>query len=178
MTANARPSLRRGPGDSERVEVAGARSGTRQMCSRRPAVPKGVGTHGQARSIPRRGDAARAALAVAFGLAGCAMVPKSRLDDCAKVAQALRAENAQLKDTALSLRGENADLSQRAVDDGRKISRSKKLTNASRPASRPISTSARSSTRASNDSAGSPSPQSPLPRTPCKLGFVTTPTIT
>jgi chemotaxis protein MotB len=61
------------------------------------------------------------ALPLALGLAGCSMVPKSRLDDCAKVAQSLRAENAQLKDATLSLKGDNADLTQRAVDDGRKI---------------------------------------------------------
>jgi chemotaxis protein MotB len=61
------------------------------------------------------------ALTLALGLAGCSMVPKSRLDDCAKVAQSLRAENAQLKDATLSLKGENTDLTQRAVDDGRKI---------------------------------------------------------
>jgi chemotaxis protein MotB len=64
---------------------------------------------------------ARFGLAVVLGLAGCSMVPKSRVDDCAKVAQALRAENAQLKDSTLSLKGENADLTQRALDDGRKI---------------------------------------------------------
>jgi chemotaxis protein MotB len=67
-----------------------------------------------------------ALFAVAYALfagliSGCAMAPKSRLDDCAKVAQTLRAENAQLKDSVLSLKGENTDLAQRAVDDGRKI---------------------------------------------------------
>jgi len=52
---------------------------------------------------------------------GCAFVPKSRLDDAAKVTQSLRSENAQLKDTALSLKGENSDLTRRALDDTRKI---------------------------------------------------------
>jgi outer membrane protein OmpA-like peptidoglycan-associated protein len=52
---------------------------------------------------------------------GCAFVPKSRLDAAAKVTQTLRTENAQLKDTALTLKGENADLSRRALDDSRKI---------------------------------------------------------
>ncbi len=64
------------------------------------------------------------AACLALGLlapAGCAVVPKSRLDDCTKLAQSLRSENAQLKDTALGLKGENADLAQRALDDSRKL---------------------------------------------------------
>jgi outer membrane protein OmpA-like peptidoglycan-associated protein len=48
-------------------------------------------------------------------------VPKSRLDDAAKVTQSLRSENAQLKDQALSLKGENSDLTRRALNEGRKI---------------------------------------------------------
>ena len=55
-------------------------------------------------------------------VSGCAFVPKSRLDDCVKLTQALRSENAQLKDSTLSLKGENADLSRRALDDERRLS--------------------------------------------------------
>ena len=65
---------------------------------------------------------ARLGLILSLGLAtGCALVPKSRLDDAAKITQALRAENAQLRDQTLSLKGENADLSDRALGDTRRI---------------------------------------------------------
>ena len=55
------------------------------------------------------------------GLSGCGMVPKSRMDECHRVTQTLRAENSRLKDLALDLRTQNQDLSQRAVDDARQI---------------------------------------------------------
>jgi chemotaxis protein MotB len=53
---------------------------------------------------------------------GCGLVPKSRLDECHRVSQTLRAENNRLKDVALDLRAQNQDLSQRAVDDARRLS--------------------------------------------------------
>jgi chemotaxis protein MotB len=62
-----------------------------------------------------------AALALTGGLSGCGMVPKSRMDECRRVAQTLRAENNRLKDVALDLRAQNQDLSERAVDDARQI---------------------------------------------------------
>ena len=52
---------------------------------------------------------------------GCGLTQKSRVDDCTRLAQSLRTENAQLKDATLSLRGENTDLTGRAVDDARRI---------------------------------------------------------
>jgi chemotaxis protein MotB len=55
------------------------------------------------------------------GLVGCSVVPKSRLDDCHRLSQALQVENAQLKDVKLSLQAQNQDLTLRAVDDGRRI---------------------------------------------------------
>ena len=55
------------------------------------------------------------------GTAGCAFVPRTRLDDAQKVVQGLRTENAQLKDTNLGLKVQNQDLSQRAVDDAESI---------------------------------------------------------
>jgi chemotaxis protein MotB len=58
---------------------------------------------------------------VLAGLAGCSVVPKSRLDDCHRLSQALQVENAQLKDVKLSLQAQNQDLTLRAVDDGRRI---------------------------------------------------------
>ena len=55
------------------------------------------------------------------GIAGCGMVPKTRLDDAQKLVQGLRTENTQLKDANLGLKVQNQDLSQRAVDDAQAI---------------------------------------------------------
>jgi chemotaxis protein MotB len=73
------------------------------------------------RPIRRPAAMARAGLLLAALASGCAVVPKSRLDDATKITQALRAENAQLRDQTLALRGENRDLSERALGDARKI---------------------------------------------------------
>jgi chemotaxis protein MotB len=54
-------------------------------------------------------------------LPGCGLVPRARVDDCHKLTQTLRSENDRLKDTELSLRAQNQDLTQRAVDDARKL---------------------------------------------------------
>src|SRR5258708_1737506 len=59
-------------------------------------------------------------MAVAPGW-GCSLVPKSRLDDAAKVTRALRAENAQLRDQTLSLKGQNDDLAERSLADSRRV---------------------------------------------------------
>ncbi|MCA1686406.1 MAG: hypothetical protein LC745_10615 [Planctomycetia bacterium] len=69
---------------------------------------------------PGRPVLAIAAAAMAL-LPGCGLVPKSRMDECHRVTQTLRAENSRLKDVALDLRTQNQDLSQRAVDDARQI---------------------------------------------------------
>jgi len=61
------------------------------------------------------------ALACAWMAPGCAFVPKSRLDDAHKLVQSLRSENVQLKDSALTLKVQNQDLAQRAVDDAHAI---------------------------------------------------------
>jgi chemotaxis protein MotB len=58
---------------------------------------------------------------VLCGLAGCSFVPQARLDDCHRLSQTLQAENARLKDTTVSLRSQNQDLNQRAVDDARRL---------------------------------------------------------
>jgi chemotaxis protein MotB len=55
------------------------------------------------------------------GLVGCSVVPKTRLDDCHRLSQALQVENAQLKDVKLSIQAQNQDLTLRAVEDGRRI---------------------------------------------------------
>jgi chemotaxis protein MotB len=57
----------------------------------------------------------------ACGFSGCALAPKSRLDDCHKQCQNLQAETAQLKDTNLKLRADAQDLAQRSVEDARRI---------------------------------------------------------
>ncbi|HEX8203218.1 MAG TPA: hypothetical protein VF590_22265, partial [Isosphaeraceae bacterium] len=52
---------------------------------------------------------------------GCAVVPRSQLEECHKLSRSLQAETAQLKDAAINLRAHNQDLAQRAVADGRRI---------------------------------------------------------
>ena len=77
--------------------------------------------------MAKRSRSIRAAVAslagtwVSLGLAGCALVPRTRLDDAQKVVQGLRTENAQLKDSTLRLKIQNQDLTQRAVDDSQAI---------------------------------------------------------
>ena len=60
-------------------------------------------------------------LAPALAMPGCAVVPKSRFDEAQKLVQSLRSDNAQLKDSALTLKVQNQDLAQRAVDDAKAI---------------------------------------------------------
>lgn len=60
-------------------------------------------------------------VAACLAPAGCALVSQGRLDDSQKVAQTLRGENAQLRDQILALEGQNRDLSERAVDDARRL---------------------------------------------------------
>lgn len=71
----------------------------------------------------RRRAAWWAGLTLAAGTVapGCGLVSKTKLDDCHHVSQTLRSENSRLKDVALDLRAQTQDLSQRAEDDGRKI---------------------------------------------------------
>jgi hypothetical protein len=60
-------------------------------------------------------------VAVLVVIAGCAIVPRSQMDDCQKVAQSLRADNARLKDRVLGLQVQNRDYAERAVDDARRL---------------------------------------------------------
>jgi hypothetical protein len=53
--------------------------------------------------------------------AGCAAVPRSRVDECQRVAQTLRSENARLKDQVLAAHSQNRDSADRAVDDARRL---------------------------------------------------------
>lgn len=59
--------------------------------------------------------------AILASATGCGLVPRSRLDECHRLAQTLRADNHRLEDVALDLRAQNQDLTQRAVDDARRI---------------------------------------------------------
>jgi chromosome segregation ATPase len=68
-----------------------------------------------------RQPALLAVLGFALLASGCAFVPKSRFEEAQKLVQSLRSENAQLKDSALTLKVQNQDLSQRAIDDDKAI---------------------------------------------------------
>ena len=60
-------------------------------------------------------------LTAPWALAGCALVPRSQLDECHRLARSQEVENARLKDSVLTLRGENRDLSRRAIDDAQRL---------------------------------------------------------
>jgi hypothetical protein len=62
-----------------------------------------------------------ALLALTLAGPGCAFVPKSRFEEAQKLVQSLRTDNAQLKDSNVTLKIQNQDLAQRAVDDSRSI---------------------------------------------------------
>jgi len=51
----------------------------------------------------------------------CAIVPRERMDECQRVSQTLRSENARLKDQVLALQSQNGDYADRAVDDSRRL---------------------------------------------------------
>lgn len=71
---------------------------------------------------PRRTAWSMLVLACAAAGAGCNQFgPRQRLDESRRTIQALRSENDRLQDQLLTLRNENQDLSERAVDDGRRI---------------------------------------------------------
>jgi hypothetical protein len=54
-------------------------------------------------------------------VAGCAVVPRSSMDDAHKLTQSLRADNARLKERVLALQGQNRDYAERAVDDAHRL---------------------------------------------------------
>jgi hypothetical protein len=60
-------------------------------------------------------------LLVAGVLAGCAMVPRERVEESQRLIQSQRAENARLKDQILGLQAQNRDLADRALDDLRRM---------------------------------------------------------
>jgi hypothetical protein len=70
-------------------------------------------------------DPRRSARVFLMGMAaiapGCAVVPRTELEECHQLCRSLQAETSQLKDTALRLRSQNEDLTQRAVADTRRL---------------------------------------------------------
>jgi chromosome segregation ATPase len=53
--------------------------------------------------------------------AGCAVVPRAQMDECQRLGQTLRSENARLQDRVLTLQNQNRDYADRAVDDSRRL---------------------------------------------------------
>jgi chromosome segregation ATPase len=74
-----------------------------------------------ARALRLPGSAPFVLAAVAFVASGCHMAPRQEVDDCHRLSQTLRSENAALKDQMLALRSQNQDFSERAVDDARRL---------------------------------------------------------
>jgi len=69
-------------------------------------------------------SAATARLLIAVVLilsSGCTMVPRAQVDECQRIGQTLRSENARLKDRVLTLQSQNRDYADRAVDDSRRL---------------------------------------------------------
>jgi hypothetical protein len=62
----------------------------------------------------------------ALGATGCQLAPREQLEDCRRLSQTLRSENAKLKDETLALRSQNQDYAERAVDDGRRLAQLEK----------------------------------------------------
>ena len=65
--------------------------------------------------------AALAAAPLLLAPAGCVGVSRSRYDDARLKAQSLQAENSQLRDVLVSVRTQNRDMNQRAVEDARRV---------------------------------------------------------
>ena len=61
------------------------------------------------------------AILLAVMVQGCAMVPRSRLDESQRLTTNLRSQNARLQDQVVSLQAQNRDASDRAVDDLRRL---------------------------------------------------------
>ena len=52
---------------------------------------------------------------------GCSLVPRASMDECQRLSQMLRTDNARLKDQVLALQSQNRDYAERAVDDSRRL---------------------------------------------------------
>jgi hypothetical protein len=63
-------------------------------------------------------------LALCAGLilsTGCALAPRSQVDECHRLSRTLRSENARLKDQVLVLKAQNRDFADRAEDDSNRL---------------------------------------------------------
>jgi peptidoglycan hydrolase CwlO-like protein len=52
---------------------------------------------------------------------GCALAPRSQVDECHQLSRTLRSENARLKDQLLVVQAQNRDYADRAEDDSRRL---------------------------------------------------------
>jgi hypothetical protein len=52
---------------------------------------------------------------------GCALAPRSQVDECRQLSRTLRTENARLKDRVLVLQSQNRDYADRAQDDANRL---------------------------------------------------------
>jgi hypothetical protein len=85
---------------------------------------------GSTRSFERYGRPARSGRLHALSITlsgtlllcgGCALAPRSQVDECHQLSRTLRSENARLKDQVLVLQTQNRDYADRAVDDSRRL---------------------------------------------------------
>jgi hypothetical protein len=53
---------------------------------------------------------------------GCQLVSRQQLDECRRLSQTLRSENAQLKDQMLAFKAQSRDFAERALEDSRRLS--------------------------------------------------------
>jgi hypothetical protein len=74
-----------------------------------------------ARGARRVGTARLVFVALLVVSPGCGIVPRSRMDECQRLTQTLRSENARMKDRVLALQGQNRDYAERAVDDAKRL---------------------------------------------------------
>jgi hypothetical protein len=52
---------------------------------------------------------------------GCALAPRSQVEECRQLSRTLRTENARLKDQILGLQSQNRDYADRALDDSNRL---------------------------------------------------------
>jgi len=74
-----------------------------------------------ARGLVGRATGRRLILGILILGSGCGIVPRAQMDECQRIGQTLRSENARLKDRVLALQSQNQDYADRAVDDSRRL---------------------------------------------------------
>jgi len=78
---------------------------------------------GRPRGPVRRAAACILIPSLLFLCAGCALAPRSQLDECQQLSRTLRSENARLKDQLLTAENQNQDYADRAMDDSLRLTR-------------------------------------------------------